>query len=139
MIPNTEYITWMEAELEKARFELKAAQELHRMQLAAISTTAGADTRESADKCRLRRAHAYWTPTYNDVRRMVDRKMRLLEERNQTNECLGKIRDALLSKDPEVMKLIEDTLKGDMQGKVEEPDYPCMITGQLPPVNSCSL
>ena len=55
---------------------LREAEELHRMQLAAISTATFANTQESFAKQQIERDNSYWTVAYNDVQCAIVREMR---------------------------------------------------------------
>jgi hypothetical protein len=62
-------------ERDAALRELKEAQELHRMQLAAIGVSAMCNTRGTAAQQRIGRDNPYWTLALEDVYRAVDREM----------------------------------------------------------------
>lgn len=66
-VVNADYAEKLESQIE----ELK---ELHRMQLAACSTAALANT-EKSKEFRIDKASPYWTPAYQDVCDSVDREI----------------------------------------------------------------
>jgi DNA repair exonuclease SbcCD ATPase subunit len=70
----------LHGEYEALKRELGEAQETHGIQLAAISTAAMCNTRESAKLQRIDRDSPYWTPAYSDVVTTIEREMSLREE-----------------------------------------------------------
>lgn len=66
----------------------EAALDLLRMQLAACGTAASANTRESAERCKLERDNPYWCFSYQQVVNAVEREMEAREEK-ETAIALG--------------------------------------------------
>lgn len=64
-------------------------QDLHVMQLAAISTASIQNT-ETSIKDRIGRENPYWTTAYGDVCAAVDREMELIAENNAIKNLLAK-------------------------------------------------
>lgn len=65
--------------LDEALAKLDTAEETHRMQLAAISVVASANTSESLSKQMLQRDNPYWTVALADVRRAVSSEIEARE------------------------------------------------------------
>src|SRR5574339_234979 len=58
-------------------------EEMHRMQLAAISSASIQNTENTVKENRIDRSNPYWTVAYDDVCRAVDREMQLLVKVNE--------------------------------------------------------
>lgn len=70
--------------------------ELHIMQLAAISTASGQNT-ESTARERIRRGHPYCTAAYEDVCRAVDREMKLIAATAEKDQEIERLKSDLAS------------------------------------------
>lgn len=67
-----------------------------RMQLAACGVAAMCNTRESAEKERIGRENPYWSASYADVCRAVDREMAWREYAYDLADALAALRDAAM-------------------------------------------
>lgn len=59
--------------------ELEQQAEIHRMQLAGISTISGCNTKESMKQQGIEKTNPYWTPAFEDTKKAVEREMILIE------------------------------------------------------------
>lgn len=67
-------------ERDRLKKELQETQHAHTMQLAAISTAACCNTRETAADQRIKKGNPYWTVAYEDVIAAIEREMDLREQ-----------------------------------------------------------
>jgi hypothetical protein len=58
----------------------RVEEELQRMKLGACGIAAMCNTKESAEATRITKDNPYWSPSYDDVCRAVDREMKLRDE-----------------------------------------------------------
>jgi hypothetical protein len=122
MIPNTEYTQYLEDEIERVRAAFGEAEELHRMQLAAISNCTTNNTKASL-KYNIDSRNKYWTPAYQQVLRLIDREIALLDEKRRTDEYFIKMEEMLKKYDSNTTKLIKS-----ISGKPPRNGYDCSPT-----------
>lgn len=80
--------------IDELAARLAAVEEIHRMQLAAISAAATANTEESAKETAIGRDNPYWTPAYGDVFYAVSREVKERERATLAESALRAARNA---------------------------------------------
>lgn len=78
-------------QLSACRAELAVAEELHRMQMVAISVCAGQNVPELQE--RIGKENPYWTPAYDDMCTAVDREVRERVAKGQSERLLTALWD----------------------------------------------
>lgn len=78
----------LERELSAATARIAEMEELHRMQLAAISTASNANTRLSLDRSDIPSANPYWTVAFGDVRIAIEREIEQRERAQKAEQAL---------------------------------------------------
>ena len=95
----------LRAQLAAVTVESDEAEELHRMQLTAISVIALCNTTDSLEKQRIGKDNPYWTPAFEDTVSAVGREMR---ERERATEAEAKL--AAERKDAERYRKMRDEI-----------------------------
>jgi hypothetical protein len=84
--------TWVE---KYAYDELKAENERLILQLAACGVIAMANTKESAERCRIPKDNHLWCASINDITNAVDREMSLAKQRDSALALIAVMKTAL--------------------------------------------